>query len=254
MQEQSSSRSPRLASIQRYYDRRAGFYDGEANWNYRDRALLHHHVRILDPRPTDKVLDIATGTGAVGEVLKEHVSTVVGVDISEGMLKIAQTRLDIVVMAMAQQLPFPTSTFDLAVCRQGIHYMDPAVVLAEMRRVTKRAVLLGQITCIDIEDSIWWWRVFRRLTPDRKHIFTGRLLAELMESAGFEAVKTHYYTERNSLNGWLRSIILGAEEIEEVRKLFLLAPQIIKDKYEFEFTADGDVLYTHLWALVLGRL
>src|SRR5436309_12098896 len=50
-------------------------------------------VRAIDPRPGQRILDVATGTGMVAFALADCGAEVVGLDQSEAMLGAARTRL-----------------------------------------------------------------------------------------------------------------------------------------------------------------
>jgi demethylmenaquinone methyltransferase/2-methoxy-6-polyprenyl-1,4-benzoquinol methylase len=73
-------------------------------------------VSRLDVGPDDRVLDVATGTGAVAlELVRRHGCRVVGVDQSAGMLAEARRRVNgrvELVEADAQSLPFADGAFD----------------------------------------------------------------------------------------------------------------------------------------------
>ncbi len=105
-------------------------------------------VTVLRPRPGHKVLDVATGTGAVAVALAQAVrpgGRVIGVDLSEGMLdraqqniqKMALDNIDLFQMD-AENLEFKRDYFDASVCSFGLSFMlqmDKA--LSELVRVTK---------------------------------------------------------------------------------------------------------------------
>ena len=90
-------------------------------------------VALARPQPGDKVLDIATGTGLAAIPTARIVGksgTVVGVDISQGMLdraKIAveSAGLENVELAVmdAEMLVFPPNSFDIVLCVSALPYM-----------------------------------------------------------------------------------------------------------------------------------
>ncbi len=95
--------------------------------------LADRLTRLAAPQPGERVLDIATGTGFVAVPAARLVGergTVVGVDISAGMLKqaaraVTASRLTNVELALAdaEAMDYPASSFDLAICCSALPYM-----------------------------------------------------------------------------------------------------------------------------------
>src|SRR5665213_3629732 len=52
---------------------------------------LERLVKLIDPKPTDRVLDVATGSGNVALAFSPHVAEVVALDLTPSMLE--QVRL-----------------------------------------------------------------------------------------------------------------------------------------------------------------
>jgi ubiquinone/menaquinone biosynthesis C-methylase UbiE len=101
-------------------------------------------LKLVSPRPGERVLDVACGTGAVARLAAEQVGAkgrVVGVDISAGMLTVARSiplpagGIDWK-EADAQSIPFPDGSFDIVTCQLGLQFIpDRAKALREMKRV-----------------------------------------------------------------------------------------------------------------------
>ena len=103
------------------------------------------------------VLDVCCGTGALTLGLAEKVGSwgkVVGVDFSEGMLRIAQKNREKsklgsnieLVLADALKLPFAENTFDCAVIGYGLRNVaNPTQALLEIRRVIKPGAGLASL-------------------------------------------------------------------------------------------------------------
>ena len=82
-------------AIAQIYDRRRDTYDrgGEDNWHYKLACRL---VECIEIKPGQQVLDLATGTGMVAIEAARRVGSgeVIGVDISSGLLAVAQQKID----------------------------------------------------------------------------------------------------------------------------------------------------------------
>jgi len=90
--------------------------------------------------PGARVLDVATGTGAVARRLLAQGCSVVGVDQSPAMLAEARRRLPAVelVEASADALPFDAESFEALTFTYLLRYVDdPAATLRELARVVR---------------------------------------------------------------------------------------------------------------------
>ena len=99
------------------YDRRQDSYDrgGEDNWHFKLACTLVEHA---DLKPGQRVLDLATGTGMVAiEAAKKVGSSgkVVAVDISSGLLAVAQDKIAIAGLNVIIELQLA----DVTACRCG---------------------------------------------------------------------------------------------------------------------------------------
>jgi demethylmenaquinone methyltransferase / 2-methoxy-6-polyprenyl-1,4-benzoquinol methylase len=104
-------------------------------------------VERIEAGPTDLVLDVATGTGAVAiELVRRTGCSVVGVDPSTEMLdearrriKLARTTRDIrLVEGRAEELPFDNGIFDALTVTYVLRYVDdPGATLVELARVVR---------------------------------------------------------------------------------------------------------------------
>src|SRR5438552_121511 len=118
------------------YDRYARFlsFGQDPRW----RRFM---VSRVEAGPGDRVLDVATGTGAVAlELIRQKGCTVVGLDQSAQMLEVARGRLPGVelVEGEADRLPFPDASFNGLTFTYLLRYVDdPAATLRELARVVK---------------------------------------------------------------------------------------------------------------------
>jgi ubiquinone/menaquinone biosynthesis C-methylase UbiE len=86
---------------------------------------------FLDGRDGRRALDLGCGNGRHTEVLAEHAETVVGLDLSRGLLAEARNRaadrgFDAhLVQGDAAELPFCDDRFDLAVYVATLHHLRP---------------------------------------------------------------------------------------------------------------------------------
>ena len=99
-------------------------------------------VSRVEAEPGDRILDVATGTGAVArELVRQKGCSVVGVDQSPEMLAQARRRANGAVElreASAEKLPFADGEFDGLTFTYLLRYVaDPAATLRELARVVR---------------------------------------------------------------------------------------------------------------------
>jgi demethylmenaquinone methyltransferase/2-methoxy-6-polyprenyl-1,4-benzoquinol methylase len=127
----------------------------------RDRAWRRATRQALDLRPGQRCLDLAAGTGVSTEELARSGASVVGADLSLGMLTVGRrTRPATALLAGdAAALPFADGAFDAVTISFGLrNIVDPSAALREMARVTRPGGCL--VVC---EFSAPVNRAFRRL-------------------------------------------------------------------------------------------
>lgn len=113
-----------------------------------DISWRNRLAKLVSRKPAARVVDVATGTGDVIVTLsrKADIAEIVGVDPSQGMLNVAQTKITreipgspaVLVNAGAEDMPFPDGHFDFVTIAFGIRNVPDVVpALREMYRVLK---------------------------------------------------------------------------------------------------------------------
>ncbi|HEY2803378.1 MAG TPA: methyltransferase domain-containing protein, partial [Actinomycetota bacterium] len=74
------------AGARRWFDRRAGSYEGGFTARWRD-PVQRASLEALVLSPSDRLLDVGCGTGAASRAAAEIGASVVGVDLSPEMVK-----------------------------------------------------------------------------------------------------------------------------------------------------------------------
>lgn len=92
---------------------------------------LDRLVELAECRPDVEALDIATGAGHTARMIAPHVAHVVISDLTPQMLDTARAEMQSAGvhnvsyrLADAEELPFPTDTFDLVTCRIAPHHFS----------------------------------------------------------------------------------------------------------------------------------
>lgn len=117
------------------------------SWNI-DKSWRRKAVRQLAPFAPKKILDVATGTGDFAIMLAQmlHPDSIVGIDISEGMMKVGRQKVEAAKLSGTvsfrkddcMALTFADNTFDAVTSAFGIrNFPDLDRGLSEMCRVLK---------------------------------------------------------------------------------------------------------------------
>ncbi len=159
------------------YDRLAEFLSFGQNGQW--RAEMVGHVVPAD----GVILDVASGTAGVARQLavrnvREHGrARVVGVDLTEPMLRQGQRRVAAaglqdrirLAAARAEQLPFPDASVDALTFTYLLRYVrDPQATLAELARVLKPGGIMASLEFCVPRGPLWhpaWWAYTRMVLP-----------------------------------------------------------------------------------------
>lgn len=111
-----------------------------------DQGWRRKVIRMVGEEPVGSLLDVATGTADLAIMAASKARHVMGIDISEGMLKHGRTKVDqrgltqriTLQQADSTELPFADATFDAITVAFGVrNFEDLSKGLREMIRVLK---------------------------------------------------------------------------------------------------------------------
>lgn len=186
--------------------------------DFRWRKMMAKQAAELDERKSERVLDVATGTGDVAfDIRKAGVPEVVGLDVTPGMIDAAKKKAGkrpdgmTFMVGDGMNLPFDDATFDACTISFGLRNMpDYAGSVAEMARVLKPG---GRLVCLEmtpfrrpflgpffrlyfhqIVPIIGWlltrdYQAYRYLPESVRAFPHADALAEIFRDAGLEDVK-----------------------------------------------------------------
>jgi demethylmenaquinone methyltransferase/2-methoxy-6-polyprenyl-1,4-benzoquinol methylase len=161
------------------------------------RAWKNRVIRLANPKPGERALDLCCGTGDIALALASADAEVVGLDFSEPMLEIARHKLMLAnsksnrtspeprrvqfVQGDAMQTRLPDSTFDIVTVAYGLRNLASwETGLEEMRRVAKPG---GRLLVLDFgkpDNALWraiYFGYLRFFVPVLGRIFCGNAAA-----------------------------------------------------------------------------
>lgn len=187
-----------LRRIRHIYDSRARSYDRTVG--AAEHLLLGEFRRTFAADLRGDVLEVAVGSGLNLPYYPQAVTSIVGVDLSRGMLAQAHARASdlgrrvVLAQMEASRLAFPDASFDtvaisLALCTVP----DPVATLREVARVCRPA---GRVVLLEhVRSPLWPVAALQRLlTPLQQRALGCHLTRETVETvrdAGFAIEAEH---------------------------------------------------------------
>ena len=156
-------------------------------------------VSRIEAGPGDRVLDVATGTGAVArELVRQKGCAVVGVDQSPEMLAEARRRTRgpvELIEASAESLPFSDGEFDALTFTYLLRYVhDPPATVRELARVVRSGGTIAGLE-FGVPTGIWrpLWELHVRTGLPAAGAAIGRGWREVGSFLG-PSIRSHYET------------------------------------------------------------
>ncbi len=219
-------------------------------------------IELVGPRRSDRLLDVATGSGFTALGFAGLVRSVVGVDVAPEAVKVAKRQAAArgvgnaeFRVAEMEKLPFAAGSFEIVTCRFTFHHFsDPERVLLEMKRVLApggRIMLYDILTSPDDRKA----RIHNRIekTRDSSHVrmLQAKEFLALFERTGLEVrAKTVLLTKRE-FGEWMEVVGADKATTRRTRALFESA----KDAGLGVRIRSGKITFTHTnvaWLLAPG--
>lgn len=234
-----------------------------ANASLTDPEKVDRVVRTADVSPDARVLEVATGPGHVAFGFADVCDAVVGLDITDAPLAIAeQTRRERGVnnvhfqKADAENLPFDDDAFDIVVCRLAFHHFeDPSRVLQQMTRVCRPngTVVVADLIVSEHPDRGEYQNRFeQRRDPSHVRALSLSGLLDLFAEAGLEVDDVSTDVLVQEVEQWLDNAQTPDARAAEARTM------IERDAREDlsgtrPFWQNGELYFTQRTAIVAGR-
>lgn len=243
---------------QTVFAQRAAFYT--TSIVHKDKVVLDRLVELAQVKPTDRVLDVATGTGHTAFAFAPQVHKVIATDITQEMLEEAEKlKADLGMrnvefrFADAHDLPFEDAAFDVVTCRRAAHHFtDIRRALREMRRVLRpggrlvvddRSVPAGDFVDATLNHLDW--------LHDHSHVrqYRASEWEHMMLEAGCQVEVVEPYTRHRPLSAFTNGVEPeSAAEIERIVAALNKAQRAALNVTE----KDGEVYLDHWYVMIVG--
>jgi len=190
-----------------------------------DRRWRRTTVRHVTDSKPGLILDVACGPAGVTRALARHSSaTIVGVDLSEEMIRMGQANIAraglservALVLARGEQLPFADGTFDALTFTYLLRYVeDPQATLVELARVVKPGGAIASLEFAVPSGPIShpaWWFYTRAVLPVAGYLLGGKGWWDVGRFLG-PSISQHYksFSVDWTVDAWRRA---GLDHVE----------------------------------------
>lgn len=185
-------KSPKEEYVHSVFESISGKYDmmNDVISFRRHKAWRKFTMEKMGMRPGDTAIDLCCGTcdWTISMAKASESGHIVGLDFSEGMLKVGREKVAMqgldeqiqLIQGNAMSLPFEDNSFDYATIGFGLRNVpDYMQVLREMKRVVKPG---GMVVCLDVSKPTWqpfkglYYFYFQKVMPRM-----GKLVAKRYE-------------------------------------------------------------------------
>jgi SAM-dependent methyltransferase len=214
-----------------------------------DQKFIAFMISISGVGKTDRVLEIACGTGTTTLGFAERCGHAIGVDVAEEPLRLARNaagergvcNIDFI-LSEVERLSFDDETFNGALCRFSFHhFVNPARVYGELARVVAPGgwmVIADMVASEDPAKAEFHNRMERLCDPTHARTLPVSEFEQMFAEHGFRTAMKVERDARLTLDDWIR--FGGASPENAVKLRELAAAALEQDRAGLRFSRDGD--------------
>jgi ubiquinone/menaquinone biosynthesis C-methylase UbiE len=214
-----------------------------------DRKFIAFLVSVSGVAKSDRVLDLACGSGSATLGFAERCAQAIGLDVLEQPLRLAlaaakERRIGNAefVLSEVERLGFADGSFNGALCRFSFHHLtNPASVFAELARVVAPGgwmVISDMIASEDPAKAKMHNQMERLCDPSHARTLPSSEFERMFSQHGFRTAMKVARDARLTLDDWIRFGGATAENAAKLRELAEAA--LAQDGAGLKFSRDGD--------------
>lgn len=215
-----------------------------------DQKFFSFMISAASVARTDRVLDLACGTGAAALAFAERCAGVVGIDVVEEPLVRARAEAEsrgtgnvLFTLTEIERLAFSDASFDGAVCRFSFHHLvNPGTVFAEMARVVRPGgwILIADMTAPDDPTERELHNQMERLCdPTHARALAVLEFEQMFAASGFKLVMKVARDSRLTVDDWVN---FGGATPENAARLRAMAADAVATGAPSRFKREGDAI------------
>ena len=181
-------------------------------------------------QPEEIVLDAGGGAGDLSRSLADRARQFVVADLTDELRDVGRDAAEaagvgnvLFVRAELEDLPFPDRSFDVVLCRFVVHHLaDPAIALAELRRVCRPGgrVVVADLVALDADIAARHNALERLRDPSHTEALTEDALVAAVAAAGFDVRDTGRHEQRLDAEAWIARAHTPPPAVDELRDAF----------------------------------
>jgi len=185
-----------------------------------------------------------------------RVASVTGVDITAAMFEQARPWLDSLVVAPGEDIPLSADSYDIAISRQGIQFMDDAAAVSELVRLVRPG---GHICLINLcaygeDDAEEYFEILRWRNPVRRNFYHRRDLQNLLETAGCVNVVVHDHISVEDVDAWSDNGAIPEARREAIRRVYRNATPAFSKHHAVRSVDDTRFVDNMLFGIAIGEV
>ena len=226
-------------------------------------AITDRFKEAIASKASGVMLDLACGPAILLASLASTMRLSVGVDATPKMIQMARAKCHAVstantrfVESLAECLPFATAAFDCVVTRLSIHhFLDPLVVLREVKRVLKSDGLLviGDLTSSEEPTERRLHNALEQLRdPSHVRMLPESELLQIVNAAGFRVHATDHWLQQRQFEEWA-AIVENARSLQSLKvAMRTIAEAGVTAGIDLSVSPDS-VEFVHHWVFIAAQ-
>jgi ubiquinone/menaquinone biosynthesis C-methylase UbiE len=225
-------------------------------------AIIDRFKDAIASKASGVMLDLACGPAILLASLASTMRLSVGADVTPKMIQMARATCAAspattqFIESLAECLPFATAAIDCVVTRLSIHhFLDPLVVLREVKRVLKPDGLLviGDLTSSEDPTESRLHNALEQLRdPSHIRMLPESELLQIVNAAGFRVIATGHWLQQRQFKEWA-AIVENARSLQSLEvAMRTIAERGVTAGIDLRVSADS-VEFAHRWVFIAAQ-